>query len=399
MQLEPLLNKYRHELLVNVIPFWMNHAIDRDGGINTCIRDDGKLVSRDRWGWSQWRALWVFSKLYNSIEPRDEWLELAHGIYRRMRAAGLLPNGHWALLINENGNVERGFESIYTDGFAIYGLVEYWRATGDEEAIALAESTFRVARECLHSEESPPAWPYPIPSELKAHGVSMLFSLAFHELAVVTNLPEHRSEAILHHEMVMNEFLRSDRNIVLEWLSRDGGECQPPQGTAICPGHAIESMWFQILIAQDLSNTTVIAKAVAAIRRHLELGWDPEFGGLLLAVDSQGRKDVAWPHADTKLWWPQVEALVATLYAYEHSGEAWCLEWHGRVHDYSFAHYPIPDHGEWKQKLDRRGIAIHDTLFLPVKDPFHLPRALIQCIEVLTRHLQKPSTHLAGAAP
>ena len=52
-------------LLENIVPFWTNHAVDPLGGINTCIRDDGSIVSRDKWLWSQWRAVWVFSKLYN----------------------------------------------------------------------------------------------------------------------------------------------------------------------------------------------------------------------------------------------------------------------------------------------------------------------------------------------
>ena len=96
---------------------------------------------------------------------------------------------------------------------------------------------------------------------------------------------------------------------------------------------------------------------------------------------------VGWPFADTKLWWPHTEALYATLLAHEHVREPWCLEWHERVREYCFAHYPVPGHGEWRQKLDRRGNPITDVVALPVKDPFHLPRALIYSLEVLGRLL------------
>ena len=385
MQLELLLSKYRAELCEHVIPFWTKHAVDADGGINTCIRDDGTVVSRDRWGWSQWRALWVFSKLYNSIEARAEWLEVAHGVFRLLSSRGPLPSGHWPLLVTENGTVKRGYESLYTDGFAIYGLVEYWRATGDDNALALAIDIFQVARLALNSDSSPPAWPYPIPPGCKAHALSMLFSLAFFELATVTNDVEHRSAAADHHDQVMNQFWRSDRNALVEWLQRDGTECPPPLGTAVCPGHAIESMWFQIHIARAANDQQAIRKAIEVIRIHLEKGWDTAYGGLFLAIDADGRDRVEWPHADTKLWWPHTEALYATLLAYECCGENWCLEWHERIHEYSFAHFPLRDHGEWRQKLDRFGQPVHDVLFLPVKDPFHLPRAMILCIDVLSR--------------
>ena len=69
MNLSALQDLYKTTLLNDVIPFWERHALDPDGGINTCITDDGRVVSRDRWCWSQWRAVWVFSKLYNAIAP------------------------------------------------------------------------------------------------------------------------------------------------------------------------------------------------------------------------------------------------------------------------------------------------------------------------------------------
>jgi N-acylglucosamine 2-epimerase len=61
------------------------------------------------------------------------------------------------------------------------------------------------------------------------------------------------------------------------------------------------------------------------------------------------------------------------------------LTWHERIREWSFAHYPVAGHGEWRQKLDRRGREIQQTLVLPVKDPFHLPRALLYCCEILDR--------------
>ncbi len=385
MELAGLADLYRRTLLDDVIPFWMRHAIDANGGTNTCIRDDGRIISRDRWSWSQWRALWVFSKLYNGVEARPEWLKAAEGIHRFVTGHGPLDGGHWPLLLDGEGQLKRGYESIYADGFAIYGLVEWWRATGDPQALELATATFRATEAALNSHEPPPAWPYPIPPGRIAHGISMLFSLAYHELAQATADPAIRAAADVHHRRVMDTFLRKDRGLVLEWLRPDGTEVDPPAGTVVVPGHAIESMWFQMHIAPSAGDPATPDRAVAAIRRHLEIGWDPEYGGLFLAVDADGRKETAWPFHDAKLWWPHTEALYATLLAYEHCRESWCLEWHERIREYSFSHYPVEPYGEWTQKLDRRGRPITEVVALPVKDPFHLPRSLIYCVEVLER--------------
>lgn len=376
---------YKATLLDDVIPFWMHHAIDPNGGINTCIQDDGTLLSRDRWGWSQWRAVWVFSKLYNAIEQRMEWLRTAEGICSFLSKQGPLEDGHWPLLMDGDGQVRRGFESIYTDGFAIYGLVELWRANRKQSCLDLAMSTFVATEKTLGSNDPPPAWPYPIPPGRINHGISMLFSIAYHELADATGDPSVKAASLRHHRLVMETFLRPARGLILEWLDMAGNEIAPPEGTVVLPGHAIESMWMQLHIALETGESTIIERAVEAVRRHLEIGWDAEYGGLFLAVDADGRSDVAWRFPEAKLWWPHTEALYATLLAYEISRQDWCLEWYQRLHDYSFSHFPVKPHGEWTQKLDRRGHPITDVVALPVKDPFHLPRALIYGMETLNR--------------
>ena len=390
MNLQALENLYRTTLLADVIPFWMRHGPDLAGGLNTCIRDDGSSISRDKWVWSQWRAVWVFSALHNRIEARPEWLGLARDLCRFLAEHGPLDNGHWPLLLDANGNVLRGYESVYVDGFALYALAELFRATGDSAVRELAMRTFAAVREALGASQPPPAWPYPIAPGQRTHGISMIFSLALHDLAEATGEAEVRVAALAQHRAVMETFLRPERGLVLERMRQDGAEAPPPQGTAVVPGHAIESMWFQIHIAQSRNDSATIATAVAAIRRHLEAGWDGEYGGILHAIDADGRPDPAWGFADAKLWWPHTEALCATLLAYEHCREDWCLQWHERIREYSFAHYPVPEHGEWRQKLDRRGQPMEEVVALPVKDPFHLPRALILCLESLRRLRTKP---------
>jgi N-acylglucosamine 2-epimerase len=71
--------------------------------------------------------------------------------------------------------------------------------------------------------------------------------------------------------------------------------------------------------------------------------------------------------------------------AYEQAGDDWALNWFEKVHNYAFTHYPVPGYGEWTQKLDRQGKKFTQTVALPVKDPFHLPRSLIYCIKLLQR--------------
>ena len=381
----------REHLFDSVLPFWLKHAIDPAGPINNCIRDDGTVVNHDRWLWSQWRAVWVFSKLHNLAGRTERWLDIARGIYAFASRHGWDEDtGGWRLRLGRDGDVRDACDSIYVDAFAIYGLTEFAKATGADEPVALAR---RTADNALRRLQAPhdriPHFPYPVPEGARVHGIPMIFSLVFWELGKFLN-DEHYCEAALRMaEDVFLNFYRADRDVILERIAAGNREFPPPFGTAVVPGHVVEGMWFQIHIARDTGDSARIAEACRLIKRHMELGWDPEFGGIIQAIDVDGRSDTAWPYPDAKIWWPHTEALYALLLAYEHTREPWCLEWYDRVHEYSFSHFPVPAHGEWTQKLTREGEPLSETVALPVKDPFHLPRALIYCLDVLERLVEQ----------
>jgi N-acylglucosamine 2-epimerase len=390
-RLQNLLEVYETELFEHVMPFWLEHAVDDEyGGLLTCLSDDSSVISTDKYMWSQLRALWVFSALYHKLEPREQWLEVAWGIFRFVEKFGRDASGYWIFSTSRTGKPLKPAISIYTDGFAIYGLTEFARATGDERAIRLALETFEQAQARLARPGSYPSDPYPIPEGVKAHGISMIFSLAFHELASLLKDERIREASKIQAEQVMGAFLRPDHNLLYEFANLNNTLIDSPRGRAVVPGHAIESLWFMIHIYLHVGDAKKIQQAIEAIKWHVEFGWDGEYGGLVLARDAEGGEPW-WPFADSKLWWPHTEALYALLLAYEHSGEAWCLEWFDRVHNYSFNYFPVREHGEWTQKLTREGKPFRETVALPVKDPFHLPRALLYCILGL-RRLAKPGS-------
>ena len=374
-------------LIESVIPFWLRHAVDEDGGLNTCIRDDGQIINRDKYLWSQWRAVWVFSKLYNQVEKRAEWLELAEHIERFAMLHGWDEDfGGWRLTVAYDGRELRGCESIYVDAFAIYGLTELARATGREELLDMAR---RTADNALRHMQKPhdqiPQAPYPVPREVRVHGLPMAFSLVLWELGLMLDESRYRDAALEMSDDIFENFVRPDRGLLLERIAADNSELPPPLGTVVVPGHVIEDMWFQIHIARDAGNTERIQQACTLMKRHVEVGWDNVHGGLFLAVDADGADEVGWNHHESKLWWPHTESLYGLLLGFEQTGDTEFLDWRDRIHEYSFAHFPVREHGEWTQKLGRDGKPINAVIAFPVKDPFHLPRALIYCLEVLDR--------------
>ena len=383
--LKQLLAFHRGFLKDDLLPWWSRHAIDWDkGGICSCIADDGTIQSRDKYIWSQLRAVWTFSAAYNRVEPKQEWLDIATCTFDFAAAHGRNPNQDWVFTVSEDGEVLRGAESIQTDAFAICALAEYARATGDTRAIDLARQTYDRSLARLRQPGSYQTAPYPIPDGTKAHRVSMQFSLAFHELGKLLNDPDMLREGLDLTDDVLENFRRPELQAHLEYLSLDNQVLPPTLGTLMGPGHGIETAWFQIENLRGRNDPQRVAKALQIMRWSLEKGWDPEYGGLYLNIDIAGGEPHL-PNADKKIWWPHCEALCGTLMAHEACSEDWCMEWYQKVHAWSFQHFTVREHGEWTQRLDRTGKRISDVVALPVKDPFHLPRAVIYCIQALER--------------
>jgi N-acylglucosamine 2-epimerase len=379
------------------MPFWFAHGVDPAGGINTCMTEDGQLVSRDKWLWSQWRAVWVLSRLYR--RTRDaRYIDWASNIVRFCCGHGWSDDG-WLLCVTAEGAPLRGAESLYVDAFATYALAEYARATDDADARRWLERTVaRVIGVLGRPHDRIPHFPYPVPPGMRVHGIPMLFSYSLFTAADQLRQRDVIPIVRALSDEIFSKFYRADRDVVLERISANGDEAPPPLGTAIVPGHVIECMWFQIEIAAALGDRERLDLCARLVRRHLELGWDAEHGGLLLGVDADGAADVGWNFADYKLWWPHIEAMVATLLAYEHRPAPWCTEWYHRIESYSFARFPHPANGEWIQRLRRDGTPTTDVVALPVKDPFHLPRSLILCLECIERMTARSEATAAGRA-
>jgi N-acylglucosamine 2-epimerase len=376
-------------LFDHVLPFWSNGRFDERGGLLTCLNERGVLESTDKWLWSQWRAVWVYSRIYNRLDPDPHWLRLARHIADFcLRHGWQEDTKNWALLLSRDGRILRGNESTYVDVFALQGLTELYLATGDA---TLREHARRTADAALDRLRGPydrlPHFPYPLPPGAKAHGIPMMWSYVLADLGAALKDERYLREAARLSAEIFRDHYRPARDTFLEFVRVDGTDFPSPQGTAIVPGHVIEDMWFHVHTHAHLRAAGLPARDDAEffhqILRHLELGWDPEHGGLSLAIDADGRSPVGWGFADTKLWWPHTEALYAALLGWQRTGNPAFHAWYERLWTVCLQHFVDWENGEWRQRLDRTFRPITEVVALPVKDPFHLPRSLILQLELL----------------
>ena len=380
-----LYRQYRELLLDGIVPFWARHGVDNEnGGVLSCMQEDGTRISTEKYIWSQARWVWVCAALYNRIEKRPEFLHWARATIEFLLRHGRDEQGRWVYRTTRDGRVLEGATSIYSDCFVVYGLSEYCRAVPDPELLALARSTFASICQRIEAPDFAETAPYVLPPNRRNHGVPMILTSVASELGHTTGDAAIESSADDYAARVMRRFVRPHRRCLLEFLDRDYRELPPSEGTFVMPGHAIESMWFIIHHALRRNDRATIRRAAEVMRWHLELGWDKEHGGLFLGVDAEGHPPFM-PHAQTKLWWPHTEAFYALLLARSLTGEPWCDKWYARLHEWSFTHFSMPEVGEWRQRLDRQGNPLQSFVALPVKDPFHLPRSVILAIQLLSQ--------------
>ena len=112
-------------------------------------------------------------------------------------------------------------------------------------------------------------------------------------------------------------------------------------------------------------------------------GWDSEYGGILYFTDVHGYPVQEYWH-DMKFWWPQCEAIIATLLAFQLTGRQKYADWHQKVHQWAYQHFPDSDHGEWFGYLDRTGRVTSTLKGNLWKGPFHLPRMQHICTTILS---------------
>ena len=353
------------------------------GGVFNCVRDDGELVSTEKFLWSQGRMLWLLSVLHNHGDRSQSWYQWAEPLSCFLIQHGRNQSGEWYFSLKADGSPQQPPQSVYVDGFCMYGLTEFARAWGSEEALEVALRSYRHVSPKLDDHSSLNTLPHPIPTGFQAHGPLMLFALVFHELGTLAKDEEILTRALELADRILEQHWDADTGILHEFVRPGGTKDASDPGQTFIPGHVIEGMWFLERIYRFHQDNRRIAQLMEIMRHHLELGWDPEFGGIYLACHQHGGPPT-WHNPQSKIWWPHTEGLQGLLLAYSVTKEDWARDWYWRVHDYAFAHFPNWEQGDWFHNLDRKGQPTAPYLqTLPVKDPFHLPRALLYSLPIL----------------
>ena len=378
-----LAKQYKTSLLEDIIPFWIDHSIDQQyGGYLTCLNRDGSVFDTDKFTWLQARQVWTFSMLYNKLEKRKEWLEIANHGAEFLRQHAVDSQGNWYFALDRTGRALVQPYNIFSDCFGAMAFAQFSMAASDQTAAQLALQTYDYILMRLNNPKG--SYEKQVPGTRPIKGFALRMILCNVTLELESLLPEEtvQTQLDLASTEIMQVFLDPQTNLISEYVSPTGTRIDSFDGRLINPGHAIEAMWFILDIGQKTGEMKLINQAVDATLAMLNFGWDQTYGGIFYFLDRYGYppQQLEW---DQKLWWVHLETLVALLMGYTLTGRPECLEWFKRVHQYTWDHFPDPQFGEWYGYLNRRG-----EVLLPLKGGkwkgcFHVPRALYRCWQIL----------------
>ncbi len=365
---------YREQLTKNILPFWLEHAMDHEnGGIFTCLDEEGRIYGKEKSVWFQGRALWTFSKAYNVIDKNPLYLSAAKSLYE------FLPkcrdtDGRMYFTVTQEGKGIQKRRYYFSETFAAIGCAEYYRASGDPDALTDAREYFDIAYDCFTGARyTEPKFNRETCDSKALSPVMIMLSTAQTMRAIDTERYDRYAEIAKNclHDILHGGFLTE--TALLESVSADGAAVDTPSGRIVNPGHSMEAAWF--LMSEGILNgdKTAIEAGKRIIDLTLPLGWDKKHGGIIAFTDVSGKPPVQleW---DMKLWWPQCETMIAARLAYALFKEDAYLKLYRAVEDYCQAYFMDRKHGEWYGYLhydNTPSTTLKGNIF---KGPFHIPR-------------------------
>ncbi len=388
--IQPSLTNELELELKAILDFWLNQTLDYTYGgfIGEMGYDGNKNETADKGGVLAARILWTFSAAYNFFKE-PVYLEAAHRAYHYLilhfwdEANGGL---YWA--VNYKGEAVNVRKQAYAQGFGIYGLSEYYKASGNQESIdyaiklfGLIEQYFKDDKYGGYIEALADNW-QPLEdmrlSEKDANEPKSM-NTHLHIIEPYTNLyrvwPDETLRTRIQHLITVFRDYIIDAHTFhfnlffdMDWSVKSD---------IVSYGHDIEGAWLLTEAAHFIHDEELLAQmqemAIKMVDATIVDGFDKD--GSLFYEQENG-------HLDTdKHWWPQAEGMVGLIDAYQITGNERYLVAMTNLWEFIKANIIDKKYGEWHWKVDDNG----DPDSLPPKVgfwkcPYHNSRALMELI-------------------
>jgi mannobiose 2-epimerase len=391
--MQDLRDRVETELRQNILPFWLKYAMDDQyGGFRGQITNDlvidpsackGLILNA--------RILWTFSKAF-AVYGEEIYGQTAQRAYDYILRYFWDPEfGGVYWMVDHLGNPVETKKRIYGQAFTVYALAEYSLDTGNKESLERATCLYEAIEAASHDglhegyfETYERDWTLAQEQRLSEADMDEKKSMNthLHLLEAYANLLRAWDNRALRGRLM--ELLRVFQQHIIDPKTHHFvmffDEEWHPRSDHRSFGHDIEGSWLLCEAAEILGDQADLQKAREEAVRMAQAIYDEALdsdGGLLYEADSGGIIDT------NKHWWPQAEAVVGFLNAYQISGQEHFLVAARRSWDFIEKYIVDRKHGEWFWMVSKNGAPSSDKFKVdPWKCPYHNSRA---CFEVMAR--------------
>ena len=384
----------KDQLFGNIMPFWCGPAVDHEqGGWMAWLSNDLKPDRTQPKGLIiNSRVLWAFSAVHQA-RPEKLFRQMAD------RAFDYVINRFWDpqyggafWRLDDTGRVIDDSKKIYGQAFYIYALAEYHRAFGVPAALARAKELFELIERHAHDprhggyiEVCQRDWSEAgADARLSDKDMNEKKSMNnhLHLLESCTNLyrvwKEPRVEQRLRELLLLFEQRILDSRT--QHLNHFFNEAWQVRSNNYSFGHDIEATWLACEATEVLGDTALLERVRGIALRLAEVtlreGVEADGG---LCYEGKGGKII--DHG--KECWPQAEAVIGFLNAFQISRDEKYLNAALRVWDFIENHLVDRVHGEWFWRITPEGrVDITLPKVSEWKGPYHVSR---MCLETLHR--------------
>ena len=382
---------YKTDLTENIMPFWMEHGWDKvNGGVYTCLDRDGSLIDTTKSVWFQGRFAFICAYAYNNVEKNPMWLEAAKSTLDFIEKHCFDGNGRMYFSVTAEGKPLRMRRYVFSETFAAIAMSEYALATGEQKYAERALQIFKDTQRFLTTpgilapkfEES---------VQLQSHSIIMILINVGSCIRKVINDPKLTEQIDESIAKLKKYFIHPEFKCLLETVGKNGEFVDTCMGRTINPGHCIETSWFIMEEAKQRGwDKEITEMALQIFDWSWDWGWDKQYGGIINFRDCRNLPSQDYSQ-DMKFWWPQTETIIASLYAYLATGDEEYIYKHQRISEWTYAHFPDTEFGEWYGYLHRDGTVAQPAKGNLFKGPFHIPRMMIKayslCQEILNKEV------------
>lgn len=380
---------YKKDLTENIMPFWMKYGLDREnGGVYTCVDRDGSLMDTTKSVWFQGRFAFICSFAYNNVEKNQEWLDAAKSTLEFIEKHCFDEQGHMYFSVTAEGKPLRKRRYVFSETFASIAMSEYALATGDQHWAKRAIQVFEDTQRFLATPGFLPA-KFEADVKLQGHSIVMILINVGSCIRKVVDDPKLTQQIDESIEKLKKYFIHPEFKCLLETVGENGEFIDTNMTRTINPGHCIETSWFIMEEAKLRGwDKPMLDMALQVFDWSWDWGWDKQYGGIINFRDCKNLPPQDYSQ-DMKFWWPQCETIIASLYAYLGTGDEKYLYRHERISEWTYAHFPDAEYGEWYGYLHRDGTVAQPAKGNLYKGPFHIPRMMIKgymlCQEILKK--------------